>query len=137
MKSVILGVSFLSCLYGNELSCLTETLYYEAGNQPRLGKIAVAFVVINRAKQDHIGICEVIKKPKQFSWYTNKRLRRKKKNKTQYLALQNLSQEILVNPDQFKDPTNGATFFMKTNKKIIYHHAKRCAKIGAHSFFKQ
>ena len=28
--------------------CLAEALYFEAGNQPRIGKIAVASVILNR-----------------------------------------------------------------------------------------
>jgi len=42
------------------LQCLAETIYYEAGNQPIKGEVAVGYVVFNRAKQNHVSICDVV-----------------------------------------------------------------------------
>ena len=67
--------------------CLAQNIYFEAGNQPLLGKIAVAQVVINRVedKQFPNSICAVVYQSRtkinwrgsvvpiinkcQFSWY--------------------------------------------------------------------
>ncbi len=59
-----------------ELKCLADNIYYEAGNQSDLGKIAVARVVMNRAEEASgrfpTSVCGVvyqkIKTTCQFSW---------------------------------------------------------------------
>lgn len=51
------------------LTCLTMAIYLEAGNQPLEGKVAVAQVVMNRAKHTPDNICDVVKEPYQFSFY--------------------------------------------------------------------
>ena len=51
--------------------CLAQNIYFEAGNQPLLGKIAVAQVVINRVedKQFPDNICDVVYQAKmKFDW---------------------------------------------------------------------
>jgi spore germination cell wall hydrolase CwlJ-like protein len=45
-------------------------IYYEARNQPQIGKIAVGLVTLNRKKQDNKPtIHAVVTEPRQFSWY--------------------------------------------------------------------
>ena len=53
-----------------DLDCLAKTIYFEAGNQSYLGKLAVARVVLNRVKDIKYPntICDVIYQKKQFSW---------------------------------------------------------------------
>jgi spore germination cell wall hydrolase CwlJ-like protein len=70
-----------------EILCLAQNIYFESGNQPMVGKIAVSHVVLNRVESNLYPntICEVIRQgetyinwkgievPKkdrcQFSWY--------------------------------------------------------------------
>jgi spore germination cell wall hydrolase CwlJ-like protein len=59
-----------------ELECLALAVYHESRNQPILGQMATASVVLNRAKSSGFPdqICGVIKDggsvaPCQFSWY--------------------------------------------------------------------
>ena len=46
----------------NEIYCMAQNIYFEAGNQPLAGKVAVAQVVINRT--EHVNypadICDVV-----------------------------------------------------------------------------
>lgn len=62
------------------LNCLALTIYFEARNQPRMGKFAVADAVLNRVEDSYFPdtICSVVKqgsfnakRPRacQFSWY--------------------------------------------------------------------
>ena len=46
----------------SEYNCLIEAIYFEAGNQPFVGKIAVAQVVVNRVNSDRYPntICGVV-----------------------------------------------------------------------------
>lgn len=58
-----------------EAECLAQNIYFEARNQPLVGKIAIGNVTLNRVKSEHYPntICEVIRQgtaPKcQFSWW--------------------------------------------------------------------
>lgn len=63
-------------LAAEELDCLALAVYHESRNQPILGQMATATVVLNRAKSAGFPdrICGVIKDggvtaPCQFSWY--------------------------------------------------------------------
>lgn len=81
-----------------EEKCLTQAIYYEAGNQGELGKEAVALVVMNRVGQKHRPntVCGVItqahvvneRKICQFSfWCENKYKPNKEKwNESQQIA---------------------------------------------------
>lgn len=58
-----------------EIECLAENIYFEARNQPWVGKVAIANVTLNRVKSTQFPnrICKVVKQAKrnicQFSWY--------------------------------------------------------------------
>ena len=60
-----------------EAHCLAKNIYFEAGNQPLAGRIAVAQVTINRRNHSMFPntICEVVyqggetRNKSQFSWY--------------------------------------------------------------------
>lgn len=87
-----------------EEKCLTEAIYYEAGNQSEIGKEAVALVVMNRVGQKHRPktICGVIaqahviedRKICQFSfWCENKY----KPNKAAWAESQRIAHRVLTN----------------------------------------
>lgn len=87
-----------------EERCLTEAIYYEAGNQSEIGKEAVALVVLNRVGQKHRPktICGVIaqahvvddRKVCQFSfWCTTKY----KPNKEMWIESQKIAHRVLQN----------------------------------------
>lgn len=48
--------------------CLALNIYHEARNQTIEGMRAVAAVTYNRAKKNKDKICDVVFKPRQFSW---------------------------------------------------------------------
>ena len=54
----------------NEIYCMAQNIYFEAGNQPLAGKVAVAHVVLNRTKHMNYpaDICGVIY---QAKWKEN------------------------------------------------------------------
>ena len=56
-----------------DLKCMAQNIFFEAGTESMLGKIAVGQVTVNRVKIGHWGetVCEVVNFKNQFSW-TNK-----------------------------------------------------------------
>ena len=83
----IWGTSILQDNFDMQKECLARNIYFEAGNQPLAGQVAVALVTINRVKNSQFPntICEVIYQAKlrknargenvpiigqcQFSWF--------------------------------------------------------------------
>ena len=53
-----------------DLQCLVRNIFFEAGTESMLGKIAVGQVTVNRVKIGHWGetVCEVVHARNQFSW---------------------------------------------------------------------
>jgi spore germination cell wall hydrolase CwlJ-like protein len=53
-----------------DLRCLTQNIFFEAGTESMLGKIAVGQVTVNRVKIGYWGetVCEVVNAKDQFSW---------------------------------------------------------------------
>jgi len=87
-----------------EEKCLTEAIYYEAGNQSEIGKEAVALVVMNRVAQKHRPntVCGVVaqahvvqdRKVCQFSfWCENKY----KPNKVAWEDSKKIARRVLTN----------------------------------------
>ena len=57
------------------LACLTANVYMESRSEPLVGQIAVAQVVMNRAKHKVENVCKVIMARKQFSWTIDGKIR--------------------------------------------------------------
>ena len=49
-------------LSSKDIDCLAKNIYYEAGNEPEEGKVAVAMVTINRVRDGRFGksVCSVV-----------------------------------------------------------------------------
>jgi len=51
---------------------LTLNVYHEARSEPQIGQIAVAFVTLNRANEEHKPVKDIVQQPYQFSWTLQK-----------------------------------------------------------------
>ena len=135
-----------------EFECLAKNIYFEAGNQPVVGQLAVALVTLNRANDPRFPrtICGVIsqgsmddtnnKKTKyvcQFSWYCNGK---SKKPNTHSLMWSSAKQAAIDAHRMFHnglDITNGATHFHATYVKPGWANTlERVARIDDHIFYK-
>jgi spore germination cell wall hydrolase CwlJ-like protein len=127
-----------------QLACLARNIYFEAGNQPFEGKVAVAQVTINRA--EHGGfpddICQVVyQKNKvydkvlcQFSWYCDRATGTRPLNNEAYTESMVVAKKVLLEG-----------FRLPSLEKALYFHAdyvnpqwkkEKVAKIGQHIFYK-
>lgn len=55
----------------SDLECLASVIWHEARGESLAGQRAVYEVVMHRARMFGKSLCEVVKAPKQFSWYGN------------------------------------------------------------------
>ena len=70
-KTNIFDVEKNPILYNRkDIACLAKNIYFEAGTEDMLGKLAVAQVTINRVKNGYWGdtVCDVVHAKDQFSW---------------------------------------------------------------------
>ncbi len=131
---IILGMAFgmsAQKLYAfdanGEAICLAKNIYFEAGNQPLAGKVAVAQVVLNRIEHSSYpdDICGVVYQSKeyytswtgktqpklgmcQFSWYCDGRSDEPLDTKT-WLSSYEIASQVMMG--KFPDITEGATHY--------------------------
>lgn len=122
-----------------QIQCLAENAYFEAGNQSRTGMIAVTNVVMNRVKDKRFpdSPCAVVKQKArgvcQFSWVCEgkKRIRDAELfQKTRAVAEQVYLRNV-------GDVTGGAKFYHADYVRPSWASAfDKTRKIGAHIFYR-
>ena len=136
-----------------EKTCLAQNIYFEAGNQPFSGKLAVANVVLNRVESSQFPntICEVVKQTKryrvsfitgelipvrglcQFSWFCDGRPDDPQDSVT--LLESNRIADFAINSQI--DITNGALYYHADYANPYWSdHLERLVQIETHIFYK-
>jgi spore germination cell wall hydrolase CwlJ-like protein len=123
-----------------QVDCLADNIYYEAGFEPDDGKKAVALVTLNRVQDERFGkdICSVVKQRVkstcQFSWYCEGK--KAIRNVFVYNEAKKIALFVYANYENMRDITNGA----------LYYHAdyvnprwklEKTTTIGRHIFYKE
>ena len=106
-----------------QIDCLTENIYFEAGYESYNGKLAVAFVTLNRLAS---WTCQPI--------FTKKRLTIQ--HESLYNDIRELAIYVLINYHNLKDVTKGATYFHADYVDPQWG-LPRTIKIGRHIFYKR
>ena len=124
------------------LRCLALNIYHEARGEPLQGKIAVAYVVLNRVAAAGFpgDVCEVIKQGGerrryrcQFSWWCDGR-----SDRPRDLAAwrESLLVALLIKRGATDDPTEGALWYHADNVRPYWAKIfKKHLKIGKHIFY--
>jgi N-acetylmuramoyl-L-alanine amidase len=128
-----------------EINCLADNIFFEAGNQPDKGKVAVGYVTINRllSKQYPDNICNIVYQRNhttcQFSWVCIQKhiYNRKIKEDEVWQRSLTIAYEVVDYYDVYNDPTNGALFYH--SKKVRPPWSRRfitTAVINDHIFYR-
>jgi len=128
-----------------ELKCMTRNVYYEAGTEPIEGKIAVAQVTLNRAKDGRFGagICGVVNAKSvvldrvlcQFSWLCDGSESRRPVNKDVWQESEAAAKKVLL--ENFTLPSlESALYFHADYVNPQWKNMEKVAKIGRHIFYK-
>ena len=114
-----LCMSSLQAKAANNVACIESVAFYEANTEGFEAMLAVASVVINRAKGSFDGVCRVVKQPGQFSWVGQKTIKRVPRAE----PIAQLIKNGFVHP-RFKDATHfhdtSITPSWTNNKDMIY-----------------
>jgi len=132
------------------LMCMATNIYHEAKNQPMVGQIAVAQVVMNRANDSRYpnNVCDVVKQGLtykngkvvlgkcQFSWYCDGKKddvnmkSEKWRNSIRYASM------VMTNKITL-DITEGATHYHATYVRPAWARTKtKTVRINRHIFYK-
>lgn len=127
-----------------QLACLARNIYFEAGNEPFEGKVAVAQVTINRAEARGFpeDLCQVVYQKNviyervicQFSWYCDRESTSKIINKSVYTESMEVAKKVLLEGFRLPSLTDA-----------LYYHAdyvrpgwkkEKITQIGRHIFYR-
>ena len=136
-----------------EAVCLAKNIYFEAGNQPLAGKVAVAHVVLNRIEHASYpkDVCGVVYQAKeyytswtgnvipkrgmcQFSWFCDGRSDDPLDTDT-FFESYKIAQDVLLS--KYPDITEGATHYHAISVNPFWAKTlKRVTRIGKHIFYR-
>lgn len=127
-----------------QLVCLARNIYYEAGNEPFEGKVAVAQVTMNRAESGRFpdDICQVVyQKNKiyekvicQFSWYCDRATVVRPVHKEVYDESMEVAKKVLL--EGFRLPSLKDAMFYHADYINPGWNRSKIAKVGRHIFYR-
>ncbi len=117
-----------------ELECVAKVVHHEASNQPRLGQLAVAQIIVNRAHSGRFPStpCDVANQPGQFFNLTSYNPRR---DTHQWQTALEVSAQAL---DGGRDVTGGAYFYHAASQapNRFFQSRRRVLTLGDHVFYR-
>jgi N-acetylmuramoyl-L-alanine amidase len=119
-----------------EYVCLAKNIYYEARGEPLIGRIAVAFVVLNRAQvsSTRLNLCDVVYKRCQFSWTCARKYAIVEEDA--WVDAQKVAGAVLQKGNKIKDPTHGARFYHRIELNPRWtRDFKFAIRYGDHLFY--
>ena len=136
----------------NEIYCLAQNIYFEAGNQPVAGKVAVSQVVINRVEHPSYpdNICDVVYQAKlrvnwknefvpiknqcQFSWFCDGKSDDPVDSQTWLLSM-HIARDVVQ--QKYGDITEGSTHYHSDKVDPYWASSlNRTVVINNHIFYK-
>jgi len=139
--SLSVKISQLTKESQQQVHCLAENIYHEAGFEPEDGKVAVALVTMNRLQDPRYpkDICSVVKQRVkstcQFSWFCERG--KTIKNQTVYEDALEVALRVFANYETTPDITNGALFYHADYVHPRWRGLEKTTVIGRHIFYKE
>ncbi len=118
----------------DQLRCLATAVYFESKGEPLAGQLAVAKVIMNRAKSGRFAttLCGVVKQPSQFSFVRSGSFP-PVANAAQWRSAVGVAHVAMQ--DLYASPAPGALFFHA--KRVSPNWNKRqVAAVGNHIFYR-
>jgi spore germination cell wall hydrolase CwlJ-like protein len=125
----------------SDLYWMAMNIYYEAGSEPFIGKIAVGAVTLNRLNDKRFpkNIRDVVTEPQQFSWYNSKTANTPPTNNQRWRESYEAAKLLLtskLSSDIIK-LLEGATHFHAINIKPDWvKNVRKVATIEGHVFYR-
>ena len=117
-----------------QLRCLATSIYFESKGEPLAGQLAVAQVILNRAKQKRFGtsVCGVVTQPGQFSFVRGGQLPDINEDNRSYRTAVAVAKVALA--EAWDSPAPQALYF--NARRAPFSGKTRVASIGNHVFYR-
>ena len=125
----------------DQVQCLADNIYHEAGYEPEDGKVAVALVTLNRVEDPRFpkDICSVVKQRVkstcQFTWWCENKITNRSKDA--YEQSKQIALYVYANYENIRDLTNGALYYHADYVKPNWRNLEKTVVIGRHIFYKE
>lgn len=121
-----------------EQDCLANTIYFEAGNEPLEGQVAVAEVVLNRMNSGRYPgtICGVVLQPAQFSYVRGGRIPRVDRTSEDWRRAVGIARMVQANATARLLPTDTLWYHADYVSPAWGPRLNRTTKIGLHIFYR-
>ena len=121
---------------GDELQCMAGAIYFEAKGEPLAGQLAVAEVVINRAKSGRFpaDVCSVVTQRGQFGFVRGGQIPSIDEGRTAYRTALAVARVALA--DAWDSPAPAALYFNTPNRRPGGAHLVKIASVGNHVFWR-
>ncbi|WCT77411.1 cell wall hydrolase [Novosphingobium humi] len=119
-----------------DINCLAGAIYFEAGNEPLDGQLAVGRVIVNRTRSGRFptSYCGVVYQPSQFSFIHGHHM---PAIKTESRRWQNaLAIAHIAHDNRWKSSAEGALFFHAARLGSRWQDKVRVAQIENHIFYR-
>ena len=118
-----------------EMRCLAGAIYFEAKSEPLSGQLAVARVVVNRARSGRFpaSYCGVVYQPSQFSFIHGHAMPAINTGSHDWRDAVAIAQ--IADADAWRSSAEGALYFHAARVSPNWH-ATRVARIGNHVFYR-
>ncbi len=118
-----------------ETKCLATAIFYESRSESLAGQLAVANVIIGRAKSGRFptSLCGVVTQPGQFSFVRGGRMPDVASNGAQWHTARAIAEIALEK--SWANPAEGALYFHATRVSPGWNKA-RVTRIGGHVFYR-
>lgn len=117
-----------------QLRCLATSVYFESKGEPLAGQLAVAQVILNRAKQKRFGtsVCGVVTQPGQFSFVRGGQLPDVDESRAAYRTAVAVAKVAMA--EAWDSPAPQALYF--NGRRAPFAGRTRVASIGNHVFYR-
>lgn len=115
------------------ITCMAVAIYFEARGESIDGQMMVAETIINRVADERWPdtICEVVKQPHQFSFYSDGKSDRPRDEKAYHTALL-VAEEALAGDHLW----SGALYYHTLDVRPVWRHAlEPLGVVGHHIFY--
>jgi len=127
-------------------SCLADNIYFEAAHEPLDGKLAVAQVTLNRAREAGVSVCSAVyfkainprtgKKEAWFSWTLGARWRPKGMDALLHAWCAELAHEALAGALALPLPDDVKFYHATYIRPPWAHQHEMVTRIGHHIFYR-
>lgn len=119
------------------VQCLASAIQYEANTESIKGKKAVAAVIVNRSIEQDKHVCDIIRQPKQFSWYRKGKIGVNVHQDNVEVVKKLIAVAVNNRYNHVNHLSQYTYFYNHRQVKPVWAKKMKCEVIGNHTFCKE